>query len=145
MLEIRSTRGHRLARVITASALGALLVLLPACRLSDDDNEYFTIRVDNVIAPDSIDALATLLVRFTGKIGPDQCSRFDHVEQRSIGAGVEFHFRGARKRNSDCGQMPVSLYYERRLPPPLPDPYTIRVVQPDGTNLEKVIRVRTWE
>jgi len=108
------------------------------------DTEHFVIRVDSISAPETIAAAETLRVRFRGRIGPDLCSRLERVE-KGHGPGIlEVRFHGERTRPSgtDCLDMLALLEHEEQVPPPLDDPFTIRVLQPDGSRLEKIVRVQ---
>lgn len=102
----------------------------------------FVIRVDSISTPASIAPADTLTARFFGPVGSDGCSRLDRVEKRREGGLLELRFHGTRKGGVDCSQMPVSLNHEERLVPALPDPFTIRVLQPDGPALERAVRVQ---
>jgi hypothetical protein len=84
----------------------------------------------------------TLTARFYGRIGPNGCFRLSRVE-RGRGPGLlELRFHGERKENGDCLQMPAVLDHIERVPPPVEDPFGIRVLQPDGSALQKIVRVR---
>jgi len=107
-----------------------------------DSTDSFVIRVDSISAPAAITPADTLSARFFGLVGSDGCSRLERVEKRREGGLLELRFHGTRKGGVDCTQMLVSLDHEERLLPPLPDPFTIRVLQPDGPALERVVRVQ---
>ena len=123
--------------------LGVFLLSLAGlgCGLLDS-TDSFVIRVDSISAPASIALADTLTARFFGSVGSDGCSRLERVEKRRDEGLIELRFHGTRKGGVDCIQMPVSLDHEERIVPPLPDPFTIRVLQPDGAPLERVVGVQ---
>ena len=101
----------------------------------------FIVRVDSISAPDAIAATDTLVVRFWGRIGATGCSRLDRVETAPGPGLFEITFHGERD-DGLCTQMPVSLIHDETILPPMQDPFTIRVRQPDGTTLIKSVRIR---
>jgi hypothetical protein len=106
------------------------------------DGNRFVINVDSISVPDTIGPNDTLTARFHGRIGPNQCFQLSRVE-RGRGVGLlELRFHGERKENGDCLQMPVLLDHIEEVPPPVEDPFRLRVLQPDGSALEKIVRVR---
>lgn len=107
-----------------------------------DSTDSFVIRVDSISAPAAIAPADTLTARFFGPIGPDLCSRLVRVEKRSEPGVLELRFHGERDEDGDCPQMPRFLDHEEEILPPLEDPFTIRILQPDGPALERVVRVQ---
>ncbi len=133
------------ARLGVAAACLLLIAGSVACsNILAADTVRFFIAVDSISAPASIAASDTLTARFFGKIGLNGCFRLERVE-RSRNAGLlEMRFHGAQNvnRNVACTQMPVMLDHLERVPPPLEGPFKIRVIQPNGSVLEKVVEVR---
>lgn len=129
-----------------AGVIGIILltgtVAAAACNPFGIETERFTIAVDSMSAPESVAAGDTLVARFRGWIGPDLCSRLDRVERDRVPHQITFRFRGARRVEGDCAQMPALLDHAETIAPPLEDPFTIRVLQPEGTSLEREVRVR---
>lgn len=127
----------------TAAVLFVLGLSAGCSNPTDMDTQRFLIAVDSITVPDTIAPNTTLTAHFSGRIGPNRCYRLDHVD-RGRGAGIiELRFHGERKEDADnCLQMPAVLDHVEDVAPPLEDPFTIRVLQPDGTALEKVVRVR---
>lgn len=101
----------------------------------------FTIFVNSISAPDAIAPADTLVVRFQGYIGPDQCSRLDRVDRERSPGALDIAFRGERDDGGLCLQMPAPLDHVEKVLPPMQDPFTIRVRQPDGTHLVKTVRI----
>lgn len=102
------------------------------------------VRVDSISAPASISRTDTLRARFWGLVGPDTCYRLKRVE-KGRGPGIlQLRFVGELVRESDtqCIYWGVFLQHEEQVPPPLDDPFKIQVLQPDGSRLEKIVRVQ---
>jgi hypothetical protein len=114
-------------------------ILTSGCDILGGD-ERFVVRVDSISAPAAVDAGTALEVRFHGWVGPNGCSSLSRVEKRAAPQLLEIRFHGVR-RGGNCTQMPVPLEHAERAEPPLSDPFTIRVLQPDGATLERVVRV----
>jgi hypothetical protein len=113
------------------------------CGLLDSGTDSFVIRVDSISAPAAIAPADTLTVRFFGGIGPDLCSRLVRVEKRSEPGVLEVRFHGERDEGGgDCLQMVSLLDHEEKILPPLVDPFIIRVLQPEGAPLERVVGVQ---
>jgi hypothetical protein len=102
----------------------------------------FIVRVDSISAPDAIAATDTLIVRFWGRLGPDGCSRLDEFDTGRAPGVFEITFHGERLERGQCTDMPVALIHDETILPPMQDPFTIRVRQPDGTTLNKSVRIR---
>jgi hypothetical protein len=114
--------------------------LTPGCDILGSGDESFVVRVDSISAPAAVDAGTALDVQFHGYVGPNGCSSLSRVEKRAAPQLLVIRFHGVR-RSGNCTQMPVSLEHAERAEPPLSDPFTIRVLQPDGATLERVVRV----
>jgi hypothetical protein len=109
---------------------------------SDVAATHFIIRVDSIAVPEAVAAGDTLSARIFGRVGPDQCSRVDHVE-RGRGPGLlTLTFHGRRVEGGDCLHMPAVLDHVEIVAPPLEDPFAIRINQPEGSVLERVVRVQ---
>jgi len=133
---------HVPARVSIALLLLSSLSGL-GCNATGLTTRQFVARVDSISAPDTIAATSTLRFQVWGTLGPDLCSRLESVEKRRFAGGIELRFRGARTSGGNCAQMPAALRYEETITPPIVDPFTIRVLQPDGASpLERQVRSR---
>ncbi|MEO6332368.1 MAG: hypothetical protein ABIV11_10340 [Gemmatimonadaceae bacterium] len=132
-----------LSYVGTAAAVFLVLGASAGCsNPSGMNTQRFVIAVDSISVPDTIAPSDTLTARFFGKIGPNQCFRLDRVERGRGGGLLELRFHGERNEDGDCLQMPAVLDHVEEVLPPVEDPFRIRVLQPDGSALEKVVRVR---
>lgn len=127
-------------RVLILAAAGVLAVMSAGCDWIVSGTEDFTIRVDSISAPAAISTVDTLAVRFFGTVGSSRCHQLERVEKHVDPAGMQLRFHG-EWRNGYCGQMPVSFEHEELVPPPLEGLFTIRVLQPSGPPLERVVRV----
>ena len=120
-----------------------LLLVLEGCGILIPYEKHFVVGVTSISAPDTVMVDETVLVLFEGWLGSDLCSRLDRGEKRSEEGLLELRFHGVRRvGGGDCPQQPARLEYGEELAPPWGDPFVIRVLQPDDTVLEKIIRVR---
>lgn len=127
-----------------ATALALLLVLGTGAGCSSlfgTDAHHFVIGVDSISVPDTIAPNSTLTARFFGGIGPNGCYQLDRVERVRSAGVLELRFHGT-STDGFCPQVPSYLDHVEEVLPPVEDPFRIRVLQPDGPALEKVVRVR---
>jgi hypothetical protein len=118
--------------------LGAVLTASACDPFTAED---FIIQVSDIAAPDSIASGQPLEVRFFGLIGADQCAQLNTVERRTAPGLLEVRFHG-RREGKMCLQTPSQLEHREVIQPPLQDPFIIRVLQPVGEPLERIVRVR---
>jgi hypothetical protein len=124
------------------SVLPIALLALAACNPFGPNIDEFVIRVDSISAPSTAVSTEPLTVTFHGGIGPDLCSSLKRVERTAGPRLLEVRFHGQRDaRGRLCLQQPSILEHEETVAPPLEDPFTIRVLEPDGDTLEKVVRI----
>jgi hypothetical protein len=116
-----------------------IAVASAGCNVLGSDTTEFTVRVDSITIPSVVSPDETLSVGFWGNLGPDLCSRLARIESGRGPGVLEIKFRGERVEDRQCSQMPAKLEHEERLTPPFEDPFTIRVLQPVGSPLEKVV------
>ncbi len=128
---------------MSAKGLKVFLLSLASlgCGLVDSDTDTFVIRVDSVSAPAAIAPADTITVRFFGSIGPNGCYSLVDAPTTRTPALLEVRFNGKRV-DALCIQTPIFLDHTQRLVPPFVDPFTIRVLQPDGATLEHIVRVQ---
>ncbi len=103
--------------------------------------DEFLIQVDSITGPASVSSTETLTVRFYGFLGPSGCHVLDHVDRNRTPDALELIFHG-EDRGGTCTQALVFLDHQEEIAPPFQDPFIILVRQPDGSVLEKVVRVR---
>ena len=132
---------RRLGTLFTMCAT-ALALVLAGCGIVNPDAKEFTIKIDSITGPTTIAPNATLTQLLYGAVGSDGCSSFSSIRIEATTTGADVTAIGVRKRGS-CIQVPV---YLTALPvtfsPPLRDPFVLRVFNPDGTTLTRVIRVQ---
>lgn len=127
---------------ILAVTAGAAIAGSAACNPFEPGPERFVVRVDSIAMPDTVGVSEVLRARVFGVLGPDLCSRLDRVERGRAAGVLELRFHGEREGDRNCLQQPALLDHVEEVPPPLQDPFTLRVLQPDGSRLERVVRVR---
>lgn len=140
-MESRDSRGT-LESVLWAFLPVSMVVLLATTGCDPFEAEEFVVQVDSITGPASVSSTETLTVRFWGRLGPDLCSRLDRVDRDRTPDALELRFHGERSMDGGCPQMPAILDHQEEIAPPFGDPFTVRVSQPDGALLEKVVRVR---
>jgi hypothetical protein len=136
------TLRHAIVRWAQRLTIITLPVVITSCDILAISTSRFIVRVDSISAPDAIGVSETLSVVFRGSVGADGCSRIARVERRRTPNSLDVAFHGERTRSGECTQMPVSLDHEEQIAPPLEDPFTVRVLQPSGPALEKLVQVR---
>jgi hypothetical protein len=134
------SRTGLLQRAWPLSLLVLAATLTTGCDILGFGNETFGVRVDSIVAPAAIDGSTPLEVQFHGWVGSDGCSTLSRIEKRATPQLLEVSFHGVR-RTGYCTQMPVLLEHTESVSPPLSDPFTIRVLQPNGALLEQAVRV----
>ena len=138
----RDSRGT-LESVLWAFLSMPVVVLLAAtgCGNPFGGTEEFVVQIDSITGPASVSSTETLTVRFWGFLGPNLCSVLDHVDRNRTPNALELTFHGEH-RGGTCFHQPAILEHQEEIAPPFGDPFTVRVSQPDGAVLEKVVRVR---
>lgn len=127
---------------IVAFAAALLIVSNVGCSVFGPDVEKFVIRVDSISAPQSIRANESLQITFWGMIGKDLCSRLDRIDRQITTSSLEITFHGKREEKGGCLTMLALLADVETLTSGLQDPFTIRVVQPSGPAMERVVRIQ---
>lgn len=139
-----SHKDRKLRGVVRTFHLGVIAtasIVVGACDVFGVGSERFLVRVDSVSAPAMVALGDTLRMTFFGRVGPDGCSRLEHVAKHATQSSLDIEFHGQRDEHGNCTQMPVELRHEESVLPPLRDPFHVRVGQPRGVVLERVIRI----
>jgi len=113
-------------------------MLVAGCGIVES-TDRFTVRVDSIELPPSVNGTEAFMVRFEGVIGPNGCSRVTDVVTQRAPDLLEVSFRGERRSGGECLQMPAVLQHEEAVSPPYDLPFTVRVQQPDGSILERTV------
>ncbi|GMV05266.1 MAG: hypothetical protein AMXMBFR53_15450 [Gemmatimonadota bacterium] len=118
-----------------------ILVSTGGCGILGLDTERFIIEVGEIQGPDSIGPEDTLVLRFIGGVGPDQCSRVERIEVVRSRDLAELTFHGERSGGT-CLTQPRRLDHSQKFQPPFGDVFLVRVRQPGGGILEKSVVTR---
>jgi len=141
----RSTAAPFKARSVAsiAALLGAQVALASCSWITGADDDRYRVRVDSISAPTSIRPTDTLRVVLYGDVGRDGCYEFDRIEARRFASSVELTVCGAYVGGPEvaCVQIVTKLHESYAIPPPLSNPFTVAVRQPDGSRLEREVRV----
>lgn len=98
-------------------------------------------------APESIAANEELVLSVSGACGPDLCYGFDRVEISSVPSAVELVGFGHHYIDLYCPlQVCTFEDVECRIQPPF-EPGSLRIVaqQPDGSQIERAVNVRSGQ
>lgn len=115
--------------------------IITACSSRGIRVEEFAVRVDSLAVPVSVAAQDTLSIRLIGFLGSDQCSRLARVQRERRAGWIELRVIGERESGVDCSALPAPLNHVELVLPPIEGPFTVRVIQPDGTSLVRVVQV----
>jgi len=128
----------------TPLVLIALIATVSCSLISGDDYDHFRIRVDSIVAPDTAASGDSLRITLFGFVGPDGCYSFDRIDSRRTTNSVELSVWGRHRtgRGFACTHAVVELRQSHVVPPPLGIPFSVIVVQPDGSRLNRPIDVR---
>ena len=110
------------------------------CGLFGSDTRDLVIRVDSISGPSTITPNQALTVRFWGKVGPSGCYHLTEAISGRTPSLFEVRFLG-EFRKAMCTLDPILLTHDVELPPPFQSPFTIRVQQPSGPPLEKIVHI----
>jgi hypothetical protein len=90
--------------------------------------------------PGAVSGGAAFDVFFFGPVGPDGCHRFKAFRTNRSSTEANVTVVGQRV-TGECTQAPVYLSGEPlTIAPPVTDPFTLRVHQPNGAVLTRIIR-----
>lgn len=110
-----------------------------ACGPMASEAREFAVHIDSVTAPAAVSGDAAFQLQFYGPVGPNGCYRFKSFRVTRTSADADVTTVGERVGGT-CVQMPVYLSAEPlTIAPPVSAPFTVRIHQPDGTILTRVI------
>jgi len=135
-------RSRALAFRLTGIGSCLTALAISSCGILAPSTERFLIRVDSITAPRVVAANDTLSAHFYGKIGPDGCWRLAGTDRQANSAMLDVTFHGEHVRSGECTAMLVALNQVEIVSPPLGNPFTIAVHQPDGSVLRRVVTVQ---
>ena len=124
-----------LAQIVLAGSLA-----VAGCDMLGPDTREFVIRIDSIKAPGAVSGGAAFDVKFYGFVGPNGCYSFKEFRVEKSSSSADITVLGERTTGL-CAQALVFLTGQPlTIQPPVSDPFTLRVRQPDGTILSSTIR-----
>lgn len=134
------TRNARLAiaLLIFAGAFAAA-----GCDFLGPEVDEFVIQVDSVQAPGAVSGGAPFEVRFYGFVGPDGCYSFKDFRVSRTQNAADVTVIGQHHQRSGIACADALVFLDGRpltIEPPVSDPFTLRVRQPNGTVLTVTVR-----
>lgn len=109
-----------------------------------DEVDTVVADVDNIEVPEHISPSDTLVVRFSGRVGPNGCYSFDRFDVERT-AGRLTITPVVRHRTGDdimCTMAIVPLDETCRVAPPFSEgTWTVTVPQPEGENISSTVEV----
>jgi hypothetical protein len=132
-------------RTAVLAGLAACAVAGSGCFSSTgpDVSRKFLIHVEEMVAPAEADPGETIALGFYGTIGTDLCHEFDRFVVTRSGSRYTVQVWGRHTGDTVCATAVAELNgVAYRLPPPHTGDVHVSVVRPDGTTLEKTIRIR---
>ncbi|HYG39216.1 MAG TPA: hypothetical protein VD908_11380 [Cytophagales bacterium] len=106
----------------------------------EDDGKTYQIKVDSLVISDVVNADEALTIQFFGTAGPDGCHSFSRFEVNVKAEVVSIKLWGKVAGNV-CTQSIVPLNEKYVIHPPLSKQLTIIVNQPDGSFIERRVKV----
>jgi hypothetical protein len=129
-----------IAQRLISSILVTAAVALAGCGFPLEPRE-FTITVNSIRAPSVVSGGGAFQLLFFGPVGPNACYRFKAFKMTRTSADADITVVG-ESDSGTCAQVPSYLSGEPiTIAPPVSDPFTVRVHQPNGAVLTRVIRV----
>ncbi len=110
----------------------------------------FIVQIDSVLVPSSVEPDEPTMLKLFGIIGPNLCYRFKGFEAEKTNSRLDLTVFGIVPdlMNLRCAAAISVLRGEDHsqgkeyfVAPPLSDPFLVVIHQPDGSTLEKTIRV----
>ena len=127
-----------MARVLLTTLTG---VVVAGCdSLFGPDRREFVIAIDSISAPGAVSGGAPWQVLFYGPIGPNTCHSFKEFKVMRSASSADVTVIG-QSVDGTCGQMPQFLDgMALTIEPPVSDPFTLRVHQPNRSVLPTLVR-----
>ena len=129
---------------MTRVVLAAATIALTACGLLGPERREFVIHVDSIGGPTTVSGSASFQQLFYGFVGSDGCYSFTEFRMTRTSTEADVTVVGEHATGGgDCTTAIVTLDGEPlTIDPPVSGPFTLRVHQPDGTVLTRVIQVQ---
>lgn len=135
-------RYGREARALVAGVILAGLAIVQGCEpTAPDRSRNFIVRVDSIVAPATTAPTDTVIVWFFGYVGNNGCSSVERVDRYQTSTELRVTFRGKYdgRPGIGCTQAPVSLHHPEVVLPPRGAPFSVIVLQPDGSELRRTL------
>jgi hypothetical protein len=121
----------------------AVAVGFAACDVFPSEPREFVIHIDSIGAPRAVSGGGAFQLFFFGPVGPNACYRFKTFWMTRTSSGADITTIGESVTGT-CAQLPGYLTGEPiTIAPPVSDPFTVRVHQPNGSVLARIIRVES--
>ena len=127
------------------SIFSIIAVISTSCKKNDPapTQEYYVIKVDSIIHPDTITVGDTLKIKFYGLVGNNSCYQFAQWNNSFDVDLIQLTTMGLHYLDRDCVDGITYLngaeYQLRGVPK---GPYTIKIVQPDNSTLDSPLYVK---
>jgi hypothetical protein len=134
----------RIVERLLSSTLVTALVAFAGCGVLSPDRREFVIRIDSIGGPSAVSRSTSFQQSFYGFVGSDGCYRFKEFRVTRGATGADITVVGEHLTGGGaCTQAVVFLRGEPlTIDQPISDPFTLRVHQPDGAVLTRVIRAQ---
>lgn len=123
---------------------GFMAIIATSCKKDDPvTEEYYVIQVDSIIYNDTITFGDTLKIKFYGLVGENSCYQFAQWNNEFDVELIQLTTMGLHYLNRDCVEGITYLNgAEYRLTGVPAGDYTIKIVQPDNTTMDKPLYVK---
>lgn len=121
-----------------------IVVISTSCKKDDPiTQEYYVIKVDSIIYPDTITAGDTLRIKFYGLVGENSCYQFAQWNNEFGVDLIQLTTMGVHYLDRTCADVITYLdgaeYGLRDIPV---GSYTIKIVQPDNSTMDNPLYVK---
>jgi len=138
------TASRKLCNALHAIVAVTLSMTLSACDLVGPNRREFVVQIDSLSGPTAVSGGAAFEQFLFGGLGPDGCYHLKAVllTQSTTNADITVVGEHTSGGSVMCPASPVGLEGRPvKFTPPVTDPFTIRVHQPNGAVLTRIIRV----
>jgi len=127
--------------LLAAAILGCGLT--GACGVIDPAPTEFMIKADSIVGPNAVSGGASFTQTIYGYVGPSGCFRFKEFRMSQTQHLVDVTIIGYRNDGPDvvCTASLEFMQQTLTVSPPMSNPLTISIRQPDGTVLTKTISI----
>ena len=123
-----------------------LIIFFISCDIFDGDNqeiEYFTIKVDSITGPDTVDVGDTIIFSLDGYIGSNGCFMFSHFDDKKGSLESTLTVWGKHIPDEICTDAMVYLYgKEYAVKTNQSGIFRLKIKQPDNSILVDTVLVK---